>query len=84
MAFRFQEAGVGVDALAELSNRADMEKLVALTPIAADHVRKLAPKAKLVHLSWGADLHMFPRFAYQPDWCFLASHESRPTDAEVG
>ena len=42
--------------------------IIALTPAAADQARKLAPRAKIAHLSWGADLGFFPRLRYEPEW----------------
>ena len=42
--------------------------IIALNPAAADHARRLAPKAKVGHLSWGADLSVFPILPYRPDW----------------
>jgi glycosyltransferase involved in cell wall biosynthesis len=42
--------------------------LVALNPTAAAHARKLAPKARVAHLGWGADLNAFPALPYHPDW----------------
>jgi hypothetical protein len=42
--------------------------IIALTPTAADHARKLAPKAKVAHLAWGADLRSFPKLHYRPNW----------------
>lgn len=46
--------------------------VVAMTPAAADQVRKKAPKVKVAHLGWGMDLSFFPRLPYQPEW-FLSS-----------
>jgi len=40
--------------------------IIALNGAAADHARKLAPRAKLAHLGWGVDLNFFPRLPYQP------------------
>ena len=42
--------------------------IVALTPSAAQQAAKLAPKAKRVHLGWGADLNSFPIQPYNPRW----------------
>jgi hypothetical protein len=42
--------------------------IIALNPVAAEHGRKLAPRAKVAHLSWGADLSFFPNARYQSDW----------------
>jgi glycosyltransferase involved in cell wall biosynthesis len=42
--------------------------IIAMTPAAADHAKKMAPRCKVVHLPWGCDLSFFPRLAYQPKW----------------
>lgn len=42
--------------------------IVALTGAAAEQARALAPRAKVAHLGWGADLSVFPRLPYDPDW----------------
>ena len=44
--------------------------VIALNPAAAEHAKKLAPGAKVAHLSWGADLAYFPRLPYAPQWSF--------------
>jgi hypothetical protein len=40
--------------------------IIALTPAAAKQAKKLAPKVKVAHLGWGADLAVFPQLAYNP------------------
>ncbi|HLX68001.1 MAG TPA: glycosyltransferase [Verrucomicrobiae bacterium] len=42
--------------------------IVALNSAAADHSRKLAPKAKVADLGWGVDLSFFPQLPYDPQW----------------
>ena len=42
--------------------------VIALTAAAADEAKRLAPQAKVAHLGWGADLSIFPRLPYVPDW----------------
>lgn len=42
--------------------------IIALTPAAAEHARQLAPKATIAHLGWGADLRIFPRIPYNPEF----------------
>src|SRR6266446_6265751 len=42
--------------------------IIALTPAAADQARKMAPRARVAHLSWGTDLGCFPKFDYVPEW----------------
>jgi len=44
------------------------DSVIALTSAAADHARKLAPRARIAHLGWGADLSFFPILPYQPEW----------------
>lgn len=44
--------------------------IIALTPAGAQHARKLAPKVKVAHLGWGADLSVFPELPYQADAFF--------------
>lgn len=41
--------------------------IIALTPAAADHARKLAPKAKVAHLGWGVDIGFYPKLPYRPE-----------------
>lgn len=40
--------------------------IIALTPPAAVQAAKLAPKAKVAHLGWGADLNSYPLQPYDP------------------
>lgn len=42
--------------------------IIALTPAAADQARKMAPKVKVSHASWGVDLNFFPLLPYDPKW----------------
>ena len=41
--------------------------IIALTTAAADQARKIAPKVKVAHLSWGLDLSFYPKLSYRPD-----------------
>ncbi|MCE2862516.1 MAG: hypothetical protein RIR76_77 [Verrucomicrobiota bacterium] len=56
--------------------------IIALTPPAAEHARKLAPKAKVAHLSWGASLGLFPRLDYAPER-FLSCGRTRRDDVTL-
>ena len=52
--------------------------IIALTPAAADQARKMAPRAKVRHLSWGADVSFFPTASYSPEWflsCGIAQRD---------
>jgi glycosyltransferase involved in cell wall biosynthesis len=52
--------------------------IIALTPAGAQQARKLAPKAKVAALGWGADLNSFPKLPYRPDWllhCGIAGRD---------
>jgi Glycosyltransferase len=42
--------------------------ILALTPAAAEHAKRLAPQAKVAHLGWGVDLSFFPKVPYNPEW----------------
>ena len=42
--------------------------IIALTRAAADHARQIAPHVKVAQLGWGADLSVFPRLPYDPQW----------------
>lgn len=42
--------------------------IIAINGAAAEHARKVAPRAKVAHLGWGVDLDFFPRLAYKPQW----------------
>ncbi|MES2692297.1 MAG: glycosyltransferase family 4 protein [Verrucomicrobiota bacterium] len=42
--------------------------IVALTGAAAEQARKLAPRAKVAQLAWGADLRLYPDLPYEPDF----------------
>jgi hypothetical protein len=42
--------------------------ILALTPAAAEHAKRLAPQAKVAHLGWGVDLDFFPMIPYNPEW----------------
>jgi hypothetical protein len=42
--------------------------IIALTPIAAEQAAMLAPKAKIAHLGWGADLDFYPSLPYRPEF----------------
>ena len=41
--------------------------IIALTPAAADHARKMAPTTKVAHLGWGVDLSFYPKLPYRPN-----------------
>src|SRR4051812_46390887 len=51
--------------------------IIALNPAAAEHARKLAPKAKVATLAWGGDLNFFPRLDYQPETLFSCGRTYR-------
>ncbi len=40
--------------------------IIALNGAAADHIKKLAPRAQMAHLGWGVDLNFFPRVPFRP------------------
>ena len=40
--------------------------IIALNPAAADHARRLAPRAKVAHLGWGVDLDGYTPVPYEP------------------
>jgi hypothetical protein len=42
--------------------------IIGLNPAATDHARKMAPQAKVAHLGWGADLTLYPKLPYDPEW----------------
>lgn len=42
--------------------------VIALTPVAEKQAATLAPKAKIAHLGWGADLAVHPTLPYHPKW----------------
>jgi glycosyltransferase involved in cell wall biosynthesis len=46
--------------------------VIALTPAAADEARRMAPRAKIAMLGWGADLAFFPALPYSPQF-FLSN-----------
>ena len=50
--------------------------IIALTPAAADHARKIAPRAKVRHLSWGADSASFRPLAIVPNGSYPAALRS--------
>jgi hypothetical protein len=52
--------------------------ILALTPAAEEHARKLVPGAKVGYFGWGADLTAFPRLPYNPQWflhCGIAGRD---------
>jgi glycosyltransferase involved in cell wall biosynthesis len=52
--------------------------ILALTPAAAEHAKRLAPQAKVAHLGWGVDLNFFPKVPYSPEWflsCGIANRD---------
>ena len=44
--------------------------IITLTPAGAEHAKMLAPRAKVAHLGWGADLSVFPILPYRPEAFF--------------
>jgi len=52
----------------ELDFASTHSAIIALTPAAAEQARKMAPKTRVAHLGWGADLSFFPRLTYAPEW----------------
>lgn len=46
--------------------------VIALTPAAAEEARRMAPRAKVAMLGWGADLAFFPVLPYSPQF-FLSN-----------
>src|SRR5262249_239213 len=54
--------------------------IIGLNPAATDHARKIAPHAKIAHLGWGADLTMFPRLEYAPEWFLSCGMTHRDHD----
>jgi glycosyltransferase involved in cell wall biosynthesis len=44
--------------------------IVALTRAGAEQAHKLAPKAKVAPLGWGADLSIYPKLPYRPEAFF--------------
>jgi len=52
--------------------------VVALTPTAAHQAARLAPKAKIAHLGWGADLDFYPYRPYRAEYllhCGIAGRD---------
>ena len=47
-----------------------IERYYCADPAAAEQAKKLAPKAKVAHLGWGADLSVFPKLPYRPESFF--------------
>jgi len=59
--------------------------IIALTPAAAAKAAAIAPKVKIAHLGWGADLSFFPDLPYDPRW-FLScgkTHRDHATLSEA-
>jgi glycosyltransferase involved in cell wall biosynthesis len=56
--------------------------IIALTPPAAEHARKLAPHARVAHLGWGASLGLFPQLDYAPT-SFLSCGRTRRDDVTL-
>lgn len=54
--------------------------IIALTGAAAEQARKLAPRAKIAHLGWGADLSVFPSTPYDPSWFLSCGRTLRDHD----
>jgi glycosyltransferase involved in cell wall biosynthesis len=58
--------------------------IIALNPAAASHARRLAPKARVAHLSWGVDRTFFPSLAYSPHFllsCGITHRDHRTLSA---
>jgi glycosyltransferase involved in cell wall biosynthesis len=58
--------------------------ILALTPAAAEHAKRLAPEAKVAHLGWGVDLNFFRKVSYSPEWflsCGIANRDFRTLSA---
>lgn len=52
--------------------------VIALTPTAAEQAARLAPKAKISHLGWGASHHSYPSHPYNPSYvlhCGIAGRD---------
>lgn len=56
--------------------------IIALNPVAADHARRLAPRAKIGKLAWGIDLGFYPRLKFAPE-TFLACGRSQRDDTTL-
>lgn len=54
--------------------------IIALTGAAAEQAKKIAPRAKIAHLGWGADLSVFPRTPYDPTWFLSCGRTLRDHD----
>src|SRR5262249_42623064 len=51
--------------------------ILSLTPAGAEQAKRLAPRAKVAHLAWGADLAFFPRIPHDPEWFFSCGIANR-------
>ena len=51
--------------------------IIALTPAAADHARRLAPNAKVGLLAWGVDLGYLPSLSYDPKAFLVCGRTNR-------
>ena len=54
--------------------------IIALTPVAAQQASLLAPRIKLAHLGWGADLRSYRQVGYSPKYflhCGIAGRDFR-------
>ena len=52
--------------------------ILALTPAALDHARRIAPRIKSAYVGWGVDLRSYPEVTYQPEWflsCGIANRD---------
>jgi len=54
--------------------------IIALTGAAAEQAERLAPRAKIAHLGWGADLSVFPQTPYDPSWFLSCGRTLRDND----
>lgn len=64
----------------ELDFAAAHRGVIALTPAAADEARRMAPRAKVAMLGWGADLEFFPVLPYNPRFFFSNGRTHRDFD----
>lgn len=52
--------------------------ILALTPAAVDHAKKIAPRVRVGYVGWGVDLAFFQKQPYQPEWflsCGIANRD---------
>jgi glycosyltransferase involved in cell wall biosynthesis len=61
----------------ELDFRRDHDGVLALTPAAEKEARAFAPKAKILHIGWGADLDFYPQLPYDGRWLLSCGRTRR-------